>query len=121
MSPTMENGDMFVVDKWSQDYQNGDIVVYIDVEKQTAIVQRIVGVPGELVEIKDGKVFINGLELKEDYIEKATLGETQLTLGEDQFYMLGDNRTDSRDSRIVGVIDRDQIVGEYFFTYFPWD
>ena len=117
MRPTVENGELVVVDKWTKNFQRGDIVVYKDLTDNSDVVKRIVGLPGEQVEIKEGDVWVNNRILKEDYVALDTTGNVNTKLGDDEYFVLGDNRTDSRDSREIGAINRDQIIGEYFYKY----
>ncbi len=130
MQPTLDNGDMLLLDKLR--YRFGDpkrfdiVVVTIDKENKVHYVKRIIGLPGETVQIKDGKVYINGELLEEDVygkepIASAGIASEPITLGEDEYFLLGDNRNDSKDSRkeSVGVVYRNQIVGRVFFRWSP--
>ncbi|HPH78570.1 MAG TPA: signal peptidase I [bacterium] len=117
MKPAVKNGEILIVNKWTKDFQRGDVIVYNDLEKNSVAVKRIIGLPGESVEIRDGSVWINNQILKEDYIGVATSGSVKTKLGNDEYFVLGDNRADSRDSREIGAINRNQIIGEYFYKY----
>jgi signal peptidase I len=117
MRPTVENGELVVVDKWTNNFQRGDIIVYKDLTDNSDVVKRIVGLPGEQVEIKEGDVWVNNRILKEDYVALDTTGNVNTKLGDDEYFVLGDNRTDSLDSREIGAINRNQIIGEYFYKY----
>jgi signal peptidase I len=128
MLPTIQLQDRVVVDKLFckfSDIKRGDIVVFdppsnIDSKGQQWI-KRVIGLPGETVEIKNGKVFINGRALVEPYeLEKPTyqFGPTVVTL--DSFFVLGDNRNDSLDSHYWGVLPVKNIVGRAIFRYWPF-
>lgn len=96
--------------------ERGEIVV-VSVESDDGskyIVKRVIGLPGETLTCNNGKVYIDGVELKEDY----TLGNTEnvnITLGEDEYFVLGDNREHSSDSRVYGAITTDQVLSKHLF------
>ena len=116
MSPTYNEGDYLLINKFSKDFSRGDVVVF-RYEKQlgTFFIKRIIGLPLEKVEIKDGKVFINGQVLNENYYSGETAGDTLITLGQDQYFVLGDNRNKSFDSRSFGPIAKSSIEGKVFY------
>lgn len=131
MQPTLGDGDMLLLDKMRyrfSDPKRFDIVVVtIDKENKVHYVKRIIGLPGETVQIKDGKVYINGELLEDDIYGKepilnAGIASEPILLGEDEYFLLGDNRNDSKDSRkeAVGVVYRDQIIGRVFFRWSPF-
>lgn len=89
------------------------------------IIKRIMAVPGDVLDIKDGNVYINGNKLEENYIKGKTyeLIETTypITIGENQVFVLGDNRINSLDSRVLGLIDFEQVKGKAIFRIWPID
>ena len=117
METTLSDGDHLIVDKISyrfNDPQRYDIIVFpYRLEKNTYYIKRIIGLPGETVQIVNGYVYINGVQLDEHYgnevMEEAGLAAEPITLGADEYFVLGDNRNNSQDSRAanVGVIHRD--------------
>ena len=117
MNPTLQNGEMFVSLKFDHDYHRQDIVVIEDTDTNRFIVQRIIGLPGEEISIKDNQVLINGNILSEDYIQGETTGDISIRLKDNEYFLMGDNRSDSQDSRITGPINGDNIVGKYYFSY----
>ncbi len=131
MSPTLEDGDNLIVDKITyrfSDPKRFDIIVFPFKENRTVYyIKRIIGLPGETVQIQDGKIYINGIELNEDYgaepIEDPGIASTPITLGEDEYFVLGDNRNNSQDSRTaaVGNISRDEIFGRAWIRFWPLD
>lgn len=129
METTLSNGDHLIVDKISyrfRDPERYDIVVFpYRLEENTYYIKRIIGLPGETVQIVDGYVYINGVQLDEHYgneiMEKQGIAAEPVTLGEDEYFVLGDNRNNSQDSRTasVGVIHRDEILGRAWVRIWP--
>ena len=129
METTLSNGDHLIVDKISyrfRDPERYDIVVFpYRLEENTYYIKRIIGLPGETVQIVDGYVYIYGVQLDEHYgyeiMEKPGIAAEPVTLGEDEYFVLGDNRNNSQDSRTasVGVIHRDEILGRAWVRIWP--
>ena len=132
MQPAYYDGDTVLVNKL--DYRFGSPkrldAVILELENGSTThysVKRIIGMPGETVQIKDGKVYINDKELKSDvygitdYIDYPGIAEEPVTLGKDEYFCLGDNRPVSQDSRyeIVGPVKRSQIVGKVWIRIWP--
>ena len=116
MSPTYNNGDYLLINKFSKDFSRGDIVVFrYEAQPGTFFIKRIIGLPGEKVEIQNGKVFINGQVLNESYYSGETAGNTSVTVGQDQYFVLGDNRSKIFDSRSFGPISKSSIEGKVFY------
>ena len=129
METTLSDGDHLIVDKISyrfNDPQRYDIIVFpYRLEKNTYYIKRIIGLPGETVQIVNGYVYINGVQLDEHYgnevMEEAGLAAEPITLGADEYFVLGDNRNNSQDSSAanVGVIHRDEILGRAWVRIWP--
>ncbi len=118
MSPTLTNGTGIILDKTTDNFSRGDIIVFkYPKDPSQYFIKRIIGLPNEKVEIKDKQVYINNTVLDESsYLPKGvdTYGPPGVTtLGPDEYYVLGDNRTASSDSRIWGVLQKHFIFGKY--------
>lgn len=130
MEYTLQNGDNLIVDKISYrfgDPKRFDVIVFpFEYKDETYYIKRIIGLPGETVRIdNDGNIFINEMLLEEHFgaevIKDPGLASGGITLGENQYFVLGDNRNHSSDSRTpsVGLIDRDHIIGRAWVRIFP--
>lgn len=116
MEPTIMAGQSFALDKFDTDYQHGDVVVFK--YKTGFLVKRVVALPGETIEIKEGAIFINGQKLVSPSILKVHFNLDSLqrsvssTLGTGEYFMIGDNTAESYDSRAFGPIKFDSILGK---------
>lgn len=129
MYPTLYHKDNLIVDKFSYHFQEPeryDIVVFpYQYKENTYYIKRVIGLPGETVQIIDGYVYIDGEKLDENYgkevIEEAALAAEPVILGEDEYFVLGDNRNASEDSRFpdVGNIKREDIIGKAWVRIWP--
>lgn len=126
MSPSLENGQVVLVDRFSLrllNPQREDVVCFYPKgnENSHLYVKRIIGLPGETVQIKDGYVYVDGVRLLEnevfDKIEDPGLAQTEFVLKEDEYFVLGDNRNNSEDSRNgnIGAVMEDTMVGKVWF------
>ncbi len=131
MSPTLEVGDRVLVNKVSYRFSihRGDLIAYVgsSASDSTIHIKRVIGLPGETIQIRDGLILINGetYNEKEEFpaISKAGLAENTITLGSGEYFVLGDNRNNSEDSRFanVGNIQSSQIRGKVWFVAAPAD
>ncbi len=131
MEPTFGNGDYLIIDEISyqfRDPQRGEVIVFKypnDVSQR--YIKRIIGLPGETVEVKEGKVIIYN-QLGEQILEEAeylnssvyTPGDVRVMLGEGEYFVLGDNRAASLDSRRWGLLPEDYIIGQVFLRAWPF-
>ncbi|NLV91225.1 MAG: signal peptidase I [Firmicutes bacterium] len=130
MVPTLHDGERLLVDKltWRfREPKRGEIVVFrYPSDPRRKFIKRIIGVPGDQVLIKQGYVYVNGERLEETYINGPTFGAIYrdtmpVQIPEGHYYVLGDNRTNSDDSRFddVGLVPRELLVGRALLRYWP--
>ncbi len=126
MEPVLYNGQEILMNKVLYRLsmpKRGDVIVFLPNGNQNShyYVKRVVGLPGETIQIKDGSVYIDGVLLEEDdsfdKMAEAGIAENELLLASDEFFVLGDNRNSSEDSRSgnVGAVKRDNIIGKAWF------
>lgn len=116
MDNTLKNGQIMILNKLSK-YKRGDIVV-VDLGNEK-IIKRIVALPGESIYCLNGEIYINDEKFKEDYISSETLDFTKVFIQEDEYFVMGDNRTVSMDSRTFGPINKSQLMGTSEFRIWP--
>jgi len=151
MENTLYSSQQLIVDKLSYNFESpkrGDIIIFLENEqrgtimddailfannikslfkntqKDNRLVKRVIGIPGDEVNIKDGYVYINGKKLKEPYVKGETFsGEINLPIKvpDNKLFVLGDNRPVSKDSRAFGLINSDQVEGKAIFRVFPFN
>lgn len=132
MEPTIEAGDQILVNKAAYKIgspKRGDIIVFrnSDDEKASMHIKRVIGLPQEKIQIKDGKILINGKIYQEEKgfpeISNPGLAEETISLGAGEYFVLGDNRNNSEDSRHmdVGVVKKKNIEGKLWFVISPLD
>ncbi len=130
MLPTLQINDRLIVDKlsyrWFSTPQRGDIVVFSPtstLEKQNfhdAFIKRVIGLPGDKVEVKGGRVFVNDQALRENYIEEDPQYQWgPQTVPSGSYLVLGDNRNNSYDSHYWGFVPREKIIGRAVVRFWP--
>lgn len=130
MNPVLKSGDVILVNRIVYDAsapKRGDIVVFKPNGNENTYfyIKRIIGLPGETIEIKEGHVYINGEELTESYeatvIKEAGVATEAVKLGGDEYFVLGDNRESSEDSRMadIGNVKKGEIEGKAWFVISP--
>lgn len=132
MEPNFETGDYLIIDELSyrtRDPQRGEVVVFkYPNNPSQRYIKRIIGLPGETVRVKDGKVFIAGLDRQEILLDESsylpgnifTPGSVNLSLKDNEFFVLGDNRIASSDSRAWGILPKPNIIGRAVVRAWPF-
>jgi signal peptidase I len=135
MEPNFFDKEYLIIDEISYRFnapKRGDIIVFrYPQDPQEYFIKRIIGLPGEKVQLKGGDVFVfnkenpDGVKLDEPYLpanlKTYALNEEAVTLSDSQFFVLGDNRNSSRDSRYFGPVNKSFFIGKVFFRGFPFD
>lgn len=124
MNDNLKNGEILLLKKYDKSFERFDVVVFK--YKNEKLVKRIIGLPGESVIYKDNKLYIDGKYVEEDMIDKKTYNFDLRELGFDTipknyYFVMGDNRTNSTDSRIIGLVSKDDILGSTNFILFPFN
>ena len=122
MNPTLENKQILLLSKYSKHYERFDIVVF-NYAKQK-LVKRIIGLPGEKIEFKNNKLYINNKEIEEDFghmeTEDFSLSDIGYeTIPDNMYFLVGDNRTNSLDSRYIGLVSDSDIECVVHFSIWP--
>ena len=129
MEPTFHERDYLIIDEISYRFrtpERGEIVVFKSPINTDFYLKRIIALPGERVKVENNTVIVyneenpRGWVLPEVYLEEETPGSVSLTLGENEYFVLGDNRDSSFDSRRFGAIQKDVIVGRVWFRGWPF-
>jgi len=118
MEPNMHDGQFVIVSKmayWFGDPERGDIVVYYTERLQHDVIHRVVGLPGETVEIRRGEVYVDGAKIDEPYIQRSSRNVPAQLVPEGHYYIVGDNR----DQASWEIVPEDDIVGKAWFIYWP--
>jgi signal peptidase I len=128
MVPTLKYGDRVLVNKFIYRFtepQRGDIIVFKSVEGDGQdLIKRVVGVPGDEIAVRGGKLFVNGEPQKEPYVNKKFPDRSfyaPTTVPKDHVFAMGDNRANSQDSRVFGPVPEQNIEGEAFLRFWPPD
>jgi signal peptidase I len=128
MVPTLRVGDRVLVNKFIYRFtepERGDIVVFESVEGGGEdLIKRVVGVPGDRISVRGGRLFVNGELQRERYVNKKfpdSSSSARTTVPEGHVFVMGDNRVNSRDSRFFGPVPKEKIEGEAFLRFWPPD
>lgn len=128
MEPNFESHEYLIIDEVSyrlRSPQRGDVIVFrYPHDPKQFYIKRVIGLPGETVAINSGQVVVNDRPLEEDYLSELNLSKSSLgekVIGADEYFVLGDNRANSSDSRVFGPIKRSYIVGRVWLRGWPID
>lgn len=129
MEPTLQTGDIMVVNKISNnlgtDYKRGDIVIVNSPIEDKLYIKRVIGLPNDEVVIKEGSFYINDHKLNENYLKDNTITKKTTIINSwhlepDEYFLVGDNREKSKDSRKFGPIKKSDFVGKAFLRIYPF-
>ena len=128
MRPTLDDGEFVLVSKLNyklSNVQRGDIIVFhYPMDPEQELIKRVIGLPGDRIEVDKGIVYVNGQALEEPYIAAPPAYSSQWNVPEDRLFVLGDNRNDSSDSHSWGFLPFENVVGKAVLIYWPppmWD
>ena len=122
MDKTLSDNDILLLKKYDKKYTRGEVIVFN--YEGSKLVKRVIGLPGETVSYKDGKLYINNNETEDRFsvithdFDLSDIGVDKIP--EDYYFVLGDNRNKSSDSRIIGLIHKNDILGSTSFSLFPF-
>ena len=126
MMPRLENHERIFINKFLYRFrpiERGDVVVFkYPLDTSKSYIKRVIGLPGDEVSIHDGHVLVNGKPLSEPYVPPGYLDDQSypsVRVGPNQYFVLGDHRSSSNDSRVWGTVDRQLIYGKAAFVYWP--
>ena len=130
MMPTLDDQERIFINKFVYRFHfekidRGDTVVFwFPGDPSKSYIKRVIGMPGDRVEVHDGAVIVNGRPLEEDYVPQEYRDQSEMrptTVGPDEYFVLGDHRSSSNDSRTWGMVPRHYIYGKAVFIYWPLD
>ena len=120
MKETLFDKDILLLYKLSS-FDRYDIVVLDEAYDDEIIIKRIIGMPGESVSIKNNKIYVNDEEIDNSFAYGTTSDYDKITLGDDEYFILGDNRLISKDSRYFGPVKKEEIKGKVIFRLYPFN
>jgi signal peptidase I len=125
MEPNLHDGQFVLVNKLAYRWkypQRGDVIVfYYPLDPSRRFIKRLIGLPGDVVTIRAGEVYVNGEQMIEPYASSPTTQEDTWRIGPSETFVMGDNRDDSSDSRRWGPLPLNEIIGKALFAYWPPD
>ena len=119
MYNTLNDNDIVLLSKLSS-IDRFDIIVLKENDNNATIIKRVIGMPGDKVKIRNNKIHINNKIIEDEYAYGETSDYDEITLGDDEYFVLGDNRLISKDSRYFGAIKKSDIKGKAVFRLFPF-
>ena len=119
MYNTLNDNDIVLLSKLSS-IDRFDIIVLKENDNNATIIKRVIGMPGDKLKIRNNKIYINNKIIEDEYAYGETSDYDEITLGDDEYFVLGDNRLISKDSRYFGAIKKSDIKGKAVFRLFPF-
>jgi signal peptidase I len=124
MQPTLENGEFVLVNRLAYQFgepERGDIIVFRSLLAPEDLIKRVIGLPGDVIQIENGVVTINGITIDEPYIAAHPYYSGTWEVPPDKLFVLGDNRNDSSDSHSWGFLPMENIIGKAVLVYWPFE
>ena len=122
MMNTLHNGDVMILDKIGMKLGGIKRFDFVVIQTgKTKIIKRVIGLSGETISYKNNKLYINGKEVSDNHSNEITYDFEEIKIPDGEYYVLGDNRTDSVDSRILGTIPKNEILGHATFIIYPFN
>ena len=121
MYPTLDGNEVMLLKKYDTNYERFDIVVINKSVEGDNLIKRVIGLPNETIRYKNGLLYINDNLVDDTYAYGETENFQEITLGDDEYFVMGDNRRVSLDSRIIGVIKKDEVEGTVGPIVYPFN
>lgn len=121
MVPTLDGGEIMILKKYDTTYERFDIVVINKSVEGDSLIKRVIGLPGDKIKYRNNKLYINDEVMEDSYAFGKTENFREITLGEDEYFLMGDNREISLDSRTLGIIKHQEIEGTVGIILFPFN
>ena len=125
MLPTLKDNEILLLKKYDRAFERFDVIVFN--YNNSRLIKRVIGLPGDYVEYKDNKLYINGKHIKENFVRNSQTADFKLEdieldkVSNGCYFVMGDNRNNSTDSRIIGEVCQEQIKGSTNFSIFPFN
>ena len=121
MNPTLDGNEIMILKKYDTDYSRFDIIVVNKSVDGDNLIKRVIGLPNETIEYKHNKLYINDEIIDDPYASGKTGDIAKIKLGDDEYFVMGDNRENSTDSRILGVIKKSELEGTIGIILYPFN
>lgn len=121
MVPTLDGGELMLLKKYDTSYERFDIVVVNKNVEGDNLIKRVIGLPGETIRYRNGNLYINDEIIEDTYAYGETGNFREITLGNDEYFLMGDNREISLDSRSLGIIKNKEIEGTVGIVLYPFN
>lgn len=120
MNPTLEDKEIMILKKYDHDFKRYDIVVVDDSVEGDNLIKRIIGLPGEKVKCRNGEIYIDGSKIDDPYAYGETEDFLEISLKDDEYFVMGDNREVSLDSRSFGAVFKNELKGTTNLVIYPF-